>query len=177
MRRPALATFLASLVSLAGCGAGASSSSDVQPTATRAASSAAPVRATDHARRHGPAVAAVVAAHVTRTAYGQALVDRRGFALYRFTSDRSAASTCYGACAAAWPPYILATRMIAAGAGAHDGLLGSVRRHDGRLQLTYAGHPLYYYVGDRSPGEVLCQAVAEYGGRWYVVDAQGATIR
>jgi predicted lipoprotein with Yx(FWY)xxD motif len=51
-----------------------------------------------------------------------------------------------------------------------------VRRRDGRLQVTYAGHPLYYYVGDRRPGEVLCQAVAEYGGTWYVVAPDGRAI-
>ena len=84
---------------------------------------------------------------VARTTYGRVLVDRRGFALYLFTHDRSADSTCYGACAAAWPPYVVAKRPRG---GAHT-LVGSVRRRDGRLQVTYAGHPLYYYVGDRHP--------------------------
>jgi predicted lipoprotein with Yx(FWY)xxD motif len=114
---------------------------------------------------------------VARTAYGRALTDRRGFALYRFTRDRSPASTCYGACAKAWPPYVVADRLSAAGPGAHAGLLGKVRRQDGRLQITYAGHPLYYYVGDRRPGQVLCQAVLEFGGTWYVVAPNGHAIR
>jgi predicted lipoprotein with Yx(FWY)xxD motif len=56
-------------------------------------------------------------------------------------------------------------------------LLGKVRRQDGRLQVTYAGHPLYYYVGDRRPGQVLCQAVLEFGGTWYVVAPSGHAIR
>ena len=111
------------------------------------------------------------------TAYGPALVDRRGFALYLFTHDRSAASSCYGACAAAWPPYVVTGRPSAAARGAHARLVGSVRRRDGRLQVTYAGHPLYYYVGDRRPGQVLCQAVAEFGGTWYVVAPDGQAIR
>jgi predicted lipoprotein with Yx(FWY)xxD motif len=55
-------------------------------------------------------------------------------------------------------------------------LLGSVRRRDGRLQVTYAGHPLYYYVGDSRRGEVLCQAATEFGGTWYVVAADGRVI-
>jgi predicted lipoprotein with Yx(FWY)xxD motif len=114
---------------------------------------------------------------VARTAYGPALVDARGFALYRFTHDRSSASTCYGACAAAWPPYLVRTRPSAVGRSAHPDLLGSIRRRDGRLQVTYAGHPLYYYVGDHHPREVLCQAVAEFGGTWYVIAADGHTIR
>ena len=111
------------------------------------------------------------------TAYGPALVDRRGFALYLFTHDRSAASSCYGACAAAWPPYVVTGRPSAAARGAHGRLVGSVRRRDGRLQVTYAGHPLYYYVGDRRPGQVLCQAVPEFGGTWYVVAPDGHAIR
>jgi hypothetical protein len=52
----------------------------------------------------------------------------------------------------------------------------AVRRRDGRLQVTYAGHPLYYYVGDRRAGEVLCQGVAEFGGTWYVVAPDGHVI-
>ena len=57
------------------------------------------------------------------------------------------------------------------------GLVGTVRRTDGRIQVTYAGHPLYYYVGDRRPGQVLCQGVTEFGGGWYVVARSGQIIR
>jgi predicted lipoprotein with Yx(FWY)xxD motif len=89
---------------------------------------------------------------------------------------RSAASTCYGACAAAWPPYVIAKRPSNAAREAHARLVGSVRRRDGRLQLRYAGHPVYYYVGDRRPGQVLCQAVPEFGGTWYVVAPSGNAI-
>jgi predicted lipoprotein with Yx(FWY)xxD motif len=121
-------------------------------------------------------VPAAVAVRVARTAYGPALLDGRGFALYRFTHDRASASTCYGACAVAWPPYLVKGPGSAAGPGARAGLLGNTRRRDGRLQLTYAGHPLYYYVGDRRPRQVLCQAVTEYGGTWYVVSANGDAI-
>ena len=114
---------------------------------------------------------------VSPTAYGGALVDQRGFALYLFTHDRSAASTCYGACASAWPPFVVAKRPLAAGPGARQGLLGTVRRADGRLQVTYAGHPLYYYVDDKRPGQVLCQAVTEFGGTWLVVAPNGQAVR
>ena len=64
-----------------------------------------------------------------------------------------------------------------AGGGARGSLVGSVRRRDGLLQVTYAGHPLYHYVGDRRPGQVLCQAVPEFGGTWYVVAPSGNAIR
>jgi predicted lipoprotein with Yx(FWY)xxD motif len=114
---------------------------------------------------------------VARTAYGRALVDRRGFALYLFTHDRSAHSTCYGSCAAAWPPYVVAKGLANPALGAPASLVGNVRRADGRLQVTYAGHPLYHYAGDHRPGQVLCQAVAEFGGTWYVVAPSGHAIR
>jgi predicted lipoprotein with Yx(FWY)xxD motif len=70
-----------------------------------------------------------------------------------------------------------ATPQRAADRGAHAGLLGSARRRDGRLQITYAGHPVYYYVGDRRPQEILCQAATEFGGTWYVVAPGGNAIR
>jgi hypothetical protein len=73
-------------------------------------------------------------------------------------------------------PDVVAKRPLAAGSGTGD-RLGAVRRADGRLQVTYAGHPLYYYVGDRRPGQVLCQAVVEFGGTWYVVAPNGQAIR
>jgi predicted lipoprotein with Yx(FWY)xxD motif len=121
-----------------------------------------------------PAVRAAVA--VGKSSFGPILFDHRGFALYAFTSDRRARATCYGACAKAWPPYIVRSRP-AAGSGARASLLGVARRRDGRLQATYAGRPLYYYVGDTKPGIVLCQNVQEYGGLWLVVRGSGALVR
>jgi predicted lipoprotein with Yx(FWY)xxD motif len=112
---------------------------------------------------------------VARTAYGTALVDRRGFALYRFTHDTNTVSTCYGACATSWPPYLVPSKLARGIADAR--LAGTIRRTDGRFQVTYAGHPLYHYVGDRRPGQVLCQGVTEFGGGWYVVAPSGRLIR
>jgi len=154
-------------VSIAACGATS------QPAKTQAPASAPAARPADPVRQLPPRLAVI---RVSRSPYGAALVDRRGFALYRFTHDRSASSSCYGACAVAWPPYVVADRALASTTGAHTALLGTVRRRDGRLQVTYAGRPLYYYVGDRRPGEVLCQAVTEFGGTWYVVAADGRAI-
>lgn len=115
---------------------------------------------------------ASVAAHASR--YGTILFDGRGYVLYSFSIDRGK-SRCTGACAAAWPPFIV-RRAPVAGAGAKRSLVGVVRRSDGRLQATYAGHPLYYYVGDRKPGQILCQAVSEYGGLWLVLRPSGAPV-
>jgi predicted lipoprotein with Yx(FWY)xxD motif len=129
------------------------------------------------------AVAAVPAAStstaptvsVRSSAYGPILFDGRGKALYAFTHDRRGGrSTCYGACARAWPPYLL-RGALKAGPRTKQSLLGSVRRRDGRRQVTYNGRPLYYYVGD-GPGQVKCQNVDEFGGLWLVVRASGRLV-
>lgn len=113
---------------------------------------------------------------VRSSSYGHILFDGRGFVLYAFTHDRRGRSTCRRACAKAWPPYLV-RRKPRAGHGAKASLIGTVRRADGHLQAAYAGHPLYYYVGDRKPGQILCQGVSEFGGFWRVVRPSGAPIR
>jgi predicted lipoprotein with Yx(FWY)xxD motif len=115
-----------------------------------------------------------VAVHSSR--YGRILFDGRGFALYTFSHDPRGRSSCSGACAERWPP-LLVRRTPSAGPGAKASLLGTVRRADGTTQAAYAGRPLYYYVGDTKPGQILCQNVSEFGGRWLVVRASGAPVR
>ena len=119
---------------------------------------------------------ATVSAHGSD--YGRILFDGRGAALYAFTSDPVARgrSTCAGACASAWPPLLTAT-MPRAGSGVARSLLGTLRRSDGSRQVTYAGRPLYTYVGDRRPYQVLCQDVTEFGGVWLVVRPGGRLVR
>lgn len=121
-----------------------------------------------------PADRGAVTVHASR--FGRILFDGRGFALYAFTKDPRGRSVCTGACAAAWPPYTVAA-LPRAGAGVTRSLLGTTRRADGKLQVTYAGRPLYYYVGDRRPGQILCQNVSEFGGLWLVARANGTLVR
>jgi predicted lipoprotein with Yx(FWY)xxD motif len=104
------------------------------------------------------------------------LFDGNGRALYLFTKDGRRTSACSGACARAWPP-LIAHGSLRAGRGARRSLLGSTRRADGSRQVTYAGHPLYRYVGDTRAGQILCQDVFEYGGRWLVVGPDGRAAR
>jgi predicted lipoprotein with Yx(FWY)xxD motif len=113
---------------------------------------------------------------VRNSEYGRILFDGRGFVLYGFTADRTRRSVCSGACAAAWPPYLVSSAPRA-GNGVRKSLLGTIRRARGRRQVTYAGRPLYYYVGDRRPGQILCQDVFEFGGDWLVVRPSGAFVR
>jgi predicted lipoprotein with Yx(FWY)xxD motif len=110
------------------------------------------------------------------SSYGKVLFDGRGFVLYAFTRDHRR-SACYGACAKAWPPYFAPKGTLTVGAGVKKALLGTVRRTNGRRQVTYAGRPLYYYVGDTRPGQILCQDVLEYGGRWLIVRPSGKLVR
>ncbi|MFL5917735.1 MAG: hypothetical protein ACJ74X_03330 [Gaiellaceae bacterium] len=109
------------------------------------------------------------------SSYGRILFDGRGFVLYGFTRDPRGKSACSGSCATAWPPYLVKSRPHA-GAGAARRLLGTTRRRDRSLQATYAGRPLYYYVGDRKPGQILCQNVLEFGGVWRVVRPSGGLV-
>jgi predicted lipoprotein with Yx(FWY)xxD motif len=114
---------------------------------------------------------------VRSTRYGRILFDGRGRALYAFTRDRRGGrSQCYGACAKAWPVYFAKGRLLA-GKGVRQSLIGTTRRRDGRQQVTYNGRLLYYYVGDKSPGQVLCQNVDEFGGTWLVVRPNGQLVR
>lgn len=113
---------------------------------------------------------------VRSSEYGRILFDGRGFVLYGFTADKKRRSVCAGACATAWPPYLV-ERAPRAGRGVTESLLGTIRRAGGKRQVTYAGRPLYYYVGDRRPGQILCQDVFEFGGDWLVVRPSGAFVR
>ena len=108
-----------------------------------------------------------------RSQYGRILQVPGGHAVYVFTHDTSGRpSTCYGDCAVKWPPVIVKQTPVAQGP-VKQSLLGTVRRNDGTLQATYAGQPLYRYVGERDPGEVLCQGVSEFGGTWWVLAPNG----
>jgi predicted lipoprotein with Yx(FWY)xxD motif len=120
------------------------------------------------ARRRGTVV------KVIRSPFGRVLADRRGQAVYLFAKERGRRSRCYGACARAWPPLLTRGRPRAR-SGARARLLGITRRRNGRFQVTYRGHPLYYYEADK-PGLILCQNVVEFGGRWLVVKPSGRPV-
>jgi predicted lipoprotein with Yx(FWY)xxD motif len=106
---------------------------------------------------------------------GRILVDSSGITLYDFVKDKGTSSACYGACAALWPPLTTSTKPIA-GPGVRASLLGTTRRKDGKLEVTYNGHPLYYFVTDRKPGQTTGQGVNQFGGPWWVISAAGKEI-
>jgi predicted lipoprotein with Yx(FWY)xxD motif len=107
--------------------------------------------------------------------YGSILTDGTNRTIYLFTRDGSRASACYGPCAAAWPPVL--TKGSPRRTGGLTAALGTTRRRDGTAQVTYNGHPLYYYVRDVKPGQILCQNVDEFGGTWLVISPSGKPVR
>jgi predicted lipoprotein with Yx(FWY)xxD motif len=154
----------------AGCGGDEGSNGTAATNTTNGSDAAGEVtRSSSRSSRRGASV------KVMNSRYGRMLFDGKDRALYLFTRERTSRSRCYGDCADAWPPFLTKGRPRAR-SGVKSGLLGTTRRRDGKMQVTYRGQPLYYYVDD-GPGEVLCQDVVEFGGTWLVVSPSGAAIR
>ncbi|HET7374977.1 MAG TPA: hypothetical protein VFJ20_16425 [Gemmatimonadaceae bacterium] len=112
---------------------------------------------------------------IAQSPLGRILVDSKGITLYDFPPDKGKTSVCYGACAALWPPLITHGKPIA-GRGVKASLLGTTKRKDGKLEVTYGGHPLYYFVSDRKPGQATGQGVNQFGGPWWVLSPTGKEI-
>jgi len=150
---PALAAFV-----VAGCGGGGSSTqqSNTQSKAPTASGAAATVS-------------------LRKLNVGNALVDSQGRTLYLFEADKGPMSTCNGACASLWPPDTTSAKPKA-GPGVDPAKLGTTKRSDGRLEVTYNGHPLYRYAPDTKVGEDAGQGLNQFGAKWYVLAASGTKI-
>ena len=109
--------------------------------------------------------------HVDGSEFGTMIYGPRNQAIYIFQRDSKNKTACYGECAAAWPPVITRGEPRARD-GAKQSLVGTVKRRDGTLQVTYAGQPLYYYANE-GPGEVRCHNVNLNGGLWWVIGPDG----
>ena len=112
------------------------------------------------------------AVSLEQTSLGPVLVDAEGRTLYLFESDRPNVSTLSAAGRAIWPPFTAKSKPAAMGA-ANAALIGTI---PGSGQVTYDGHPLYYYVGDQQPGQTTGQGLNQFGARWYVLSATGSPI-
>ncbi len=106
---------------------------------------------------------------------GTFLVGPNGRTLYLFEKDKTKKSTCYDACATAWPPLLTTGKPKAAGK-ARASLLGTTKRTDGKTQVTYKGHPLYYFVQDKKAGDTAGEGVDGFGAEWYVLAPNGKKI-
>ena len=106
---------------------------------------------------------------------GKVVSDSRGFVLYMFLGDKGKRSSCYGTCAGYWPA-VLTKAKPRASAGAKAGLLGTTKRKDGTLQVTYAGHPLYRFALDSKAGQTKGEGLDDFGAHWWAVSAAGTKV-
>jgi predicted lipoprotein with Yx(FWY)xxD motif len=173
------------LLILAACGSATASSGGVTtPTAT-AVPSQTPVPTSPPTPTATPAPTAAPATPPPATGtvvslrsvggFGQILVGVNGRTLYFFLADKGMTSTCTGSCAQNWPPVTTkgAPRTMA---GVSQGLLGTTRRGDGTIQVTYHGHPLYYFIADSAAGMASGEGLDAFGARWEVVNAAGVAV-
>ena len=121
------------------------------------------------------AAGAGVKVGVAGSGLGRVLVDGRGRTLYLFEKDKHGKSSCAGQCAAYWPPLIASGRPLAT-AGAKASLLGTTKRADGRLQITYNHHPVYTFVEDTSKGQTNGEQLDAFGAEWYAISSAGSKL-
>ncbi len=151
-------SFLALALIVAGCGGSSSGSSTSASSSTVSGG-------------EGSAGATLSSAEAGEL--GTVLVDSEGLTVYSFAKDSGTMSSCYGACAEAWPP-LLSKAKPTAQEGAMSSKLGTAKRKDGTLQVTYAGHPLYTFVEDHKPGEANGNGSTAFGGEWTALQVSGA---
>jgi predicted lipoprotein with Yx(FWY)xxD motif len=121
----------------------------------------------------GSTTATVIESHAGSA--GSFLTNGSGRAVYLWAADSMNKSTCSGACAGAWPPVTTMGKVTAVdGAKAAD--LGTITRSDGTKQVTYSGHPLYYFAGDSGSGQTNGQGSDSFGAKWWLVAPAGAKI-
>ena len=171
----------AAAIGLAVAACSSSSSSSGPAASSPAASSPAASQATASASASSPAGTAQAAGAATVSLRaisgipGKVLVGSGGRTLYLFEADKTGTSACSGACAAAWPPLIV-TGAPHAGSGVSQVLLGTITRPDRTMQVTYDGHPLYYFRADAAAGAAHGQGITAFGAEWYVVGASGGKV-
>ena len=112
---------------------------------------------------------------VAHSRLGNILVDSRGRTLYVLSADSARKSRCFGACAQNWPP-LRASHKPTVGRGLKASKVGTIRRSDGKAQVTYNRHPLYRFVGDTRSGQTNGQGIVAFGGRWSVVSTAGRPV-
>lgn len=153
---------------------------DIAPAVPREAPPGEPVIKEEHQPEAAPKAAPRIEVRQAE-GLGSYLTDDSGRALYLFTADtqgsrdRPAASACHDACLTAWPPMIVEAQPET-GDAAKAGLAGSFEREDGRRQATYAGRPLYYWMGDRGEERTHGQDKHHFGGEWYLVAPDGERV-
>lgn len=164
------ATTAAIAVLAAACGNGSSAGGSGPGTP---ASSTGPSTATSGTTGTGGTGGATVITR--RGGLGTYLTDSAGRTVYEFEADSNGKSACSGACVSVWQPLTTKAKPTASrGATAAD--VATITRSDGSKQVTYKGHPLYYYSGDTAAGQTTGQGNDGFGAKWYVLAPSGAPI-
>ena len=156
-------------LALAGCAASATPTSVPTAPAASAAAATPQVLPVTGAKPTPAAGSGALVQGTQKAGFGSYLVDAKGMTLYMFTKDTRTSSACYNQCATLWPPFTTNGAPVGA-TGLTPSLLGTITRTDGKMQVTYNGHPLYYYSKDQKPGDILGQTFA---GLWFVVSPRG----
>jgi predicted lipoprotein with Yx(FWY)xxD motif len=166
-RGPLLPPVLLVAALVAGCGS--SSSSTTSSTTTAAAAN--PTTSTQSASTSSAGGKSVLIGTKKAKKLGQILdAGSRHMTVYLFEADKGGKSACSGACAGAWPPVTGNGKAVA---GASAAKLGKITRSDGTTQVTYKGHPLYFFVKDKDDGDAYGQGSKAFGGSWYVLKPSG----
>jgi predicted lipoprotein with Yx(FWY)xxD motif len=169
---PAVA-FLVSALVLGACGAQRPAPSATQSEPDSAAGiETAPEQKAERRKPEKPPPGTEIA--LGDSQFGEMLFDTHDQAIYLFDKETGDKSECYDDCAAAWPPVLTKGEPLA-GKGIEQSLLGTTKRKDGTTQVTYNGHPLYFYANE-GPGEVKCHNVVGFGGTWLVLGANGDAL-
>jgi predicted lipoprotein with Yx(FWY)xxD motif len=130
----------------------------------------------DSAVRASAATSATAAkVGVANSPLGRIVVDGNGRTLYLYEKDKNRRSSCSGQCATYWPPLLSQGKPLAR-PGIKQSLLGTTRRANGREQATYAGHPLYRFLGDKRPGQTTGEGSHTFGGGWDALSPAGNKI-
>jgi predicted lipoprotein with Yx(FWY)xxD motif len=171
---PAIAILaIGALLVVAGCGGGSDSSSSSSSAEGGIYGSGGGETGSTQSAASGAATGGGgVVAVAKNPDLGTILVDSKGFTLYYFHKDKGNKSACYGACAATWPP-LTTSGAPQAMSGAEKSQLGTTKRSDGPMQVTYAGHPLYTYTADTKPGDTKGQDLNLFGADWYALMPSG----
>jgi predicted lipoprotein with Yx(FWY)xxD motif len=165
-----LAGSLIAAALVAACGSGSPYGSTQSPAVSPSGPVATYPTPSPSAQAQGAAI------KVASSRLGDILVDANGRTLYLFLADSGATSNCNSAsCVQNWPP-VLTKGAPQAGAGVTASLLGTTQRKDGTVEVTYAGHPLYYFIADTKPGQLSGQGIDAFGAEWYVVSPKGTQI-
>jgi len=171
--RFALLALAALALGIAAAGCGGSSSSSATPAASGTNASSGSSGAYGYGGGGGSSTSSsAVTVKTASSPLGTILVDQDGKTLYLFEADSMNKSNCSGGCLTLWPP-VMANGKATAGSGVSAGMVGTAT---GPSQVTYAGHPLYWFSGDTAAGDTNGEGLTDFGGAWYAVSPAGKAV-